>query len=41
MNCDHEDTTYVCACFNAELDEDAMFLERAIACHDFAIALRA
>ena len=31
----------MCACFNTELDEDAMFFERAIASHDFAIALRA
>jgi hypothetical protein len=41
MNCDHEDTAYVCACFDTELDEDATFFERAIASHDFAIALRA
>jgi hypothetical protein len=38
MDCDYEDTVYVCACLDTELDEDATFFERAIASHDFAIA---
>ena len=39
-DCNRADTDYVCACLGTELDDDATFFERAIASHDFAIALR-